>query len=46
MKAPFDDGGVDQMMKDVADNRTVIEGNAHLIDKQALDEGFESMLAG
>ena len=46
MKAPFDDGGVDKMMKDVADNRVLIEGNANLIEKQAHDEGLESMLVG
>jgi hypothetical protein len=46
MKAPFDNGGVDKLMKDVADNRILIEGNANLIEKQGLDEGFESMLVG
>ena len=46
MKAPFDDGGVDKMMKDVGDNRTLIDENAQLIDKQTMEEGFDSVLAG
>ncbi len=46
LKAPFDDGGVDGMMTDVGTNRTLIEQNARLIDKQAIDAGFGSILAG
>jgi len=46
IKAPFDDGGVDGMMTDVGNCRTLIEQNARLIDKQATDAGFDSMLAG
>lgn len=46
IKDYFDDGGVVQMKSDIEEARAHIEQNAHLVDKEAFDEGINLIHEG